>query len=153
MECLIHARAISSHGFKLLSLVAFSLSCCLFSLSVSFAFLLYVVFYTSEARAWIVASSGMSSEEPEPAATDNNGVRPSPRRSPKKMTVHPSNSEAIPLKEINNEPSKTVRVSESYEDAIEKPGVAVKGKWVVASRVKMYTASSYVYIAWWCFLL
>ena len=70
----------------------------------------------------------MSSEEPEPAATDNNGVRPSPRRSPKKMTVHPSNSEAIPLKEINNEPSKTVRVSESYEDAIEKPGVAVKGK-------------------------
>ena len=66
----------------------------------------------------------MSSEEPEPAATDNNGAR----RSPKKMTVYPSNSEAIPLKEINNEPSKTVRVSESYEDAIEKPGVAVKGK-------------------------
>ena len=85
----------------------------------------------------------MSSEEPEPAATGSNGVR----RSPKKMTVYPSNSEAIPLKEINNEPSKTVRVSESYEDAIEKPGVAVKGKWVMASRVEMYTASLHVHIA------
>ena len=104
-----------------LSRLLLSLFLVAFSLSVSFAFLLYVVFY-------YITSSEMSSEEPEPAATDNNGARPSPRRSPKKMTVYPSNSEAIPLKEINNEPSKTVRVSESYEDAIEKPGVAVKGK-------------------------
>ena len=68
----------------------------------------------------------MSLEEPL-AGNGGPGVD-SPRRSPKKMTVYPSNSEAIPLKEINNEPSKTVKVSDSYEDAIETPGVAVKGK-------------------------
>ena len=69
----------------------------------------------------------MSLEEPL-AGNGGPGVD-SPRRSPKKLTVYPSsNSEAIPLKEINNEPSKTVKVSDSYEDAIETPGVAVKGK-------------------------
>uniref|UniRef100_A0A1X7UDM9 Uncharacterized protein n=2 Tax=Amphimedon queenslandica TaxID=400682 RepID=A0A1X7UDM9_AMPQE len=69
----------------------------------------------------------MSSEEP-PEVNGGQKADGSPRKSPKKMTVYPSTSEDIPLKEIRTEPSKTVRVSESYEDAIEKPSVTIKKK-------------------------
>lgn len=67
----------------------------------------------------------MSSEEPQEVNGEQGGDQ-SPRKSLKKMKVYPSTTEDIPLVEMGTEPSKTVRVSESYEDAIDKPTVAIK---------------------------
>lgn len=67
----------------------------------------------------------MSLEEP-PAVDANGGLDESPRRSTKKMTVYPSTSETIPLKEIGTEPSKTVHVSDTFEDP--EPVIETRGK-------------------------
>ena len=67
----------------------------------------------------------MSLEEPpEVEANGGQGAEESPRRSTKKLTVYPSTSEAIPLKEMETEPSKTVHVSDTFDD----PVIETRGK-------------------------
>ena len=91
----------------------------------SFAFLNFLLCFTANKCSFSSLQCEMSLEEP-PEVNGGQTADGSPRKSPKKMTVYPSTSEDIPLKEMGTEPSKTVRVSESYEDAIDKPSVAIK---------------------------
>ena len=95
------------------------------TLLLSFAFLNFLLCFTANKYSFNSLQCEMSLEEP-PEVNGGQTADGSPRKSPKKMTVYPSTSEDIPLKEMGTEPSKTVRVSESYEDAIEKPSVAIK---------------------------